>query len=153
REIRIRERRRERRASRNEVPQTSTHPRTPLRKHELARQPLLDSQLRRDPPPLIFQLTVTLAHSERLHEDLLLHPRFGHALFNDPVIHLLKQTRHRRHHRRRHLAQVFAHLVKRRRVINRHATVTEHIKPGALENVRQRQHRQRHVSRTNRQTL
>src|ERR1041385_1356129 len=140
REIRIRERGGKRRATRDEVPQTPTDTRTPLRKHQLAREPLLDTQLRRDKLSLVLQFTISLSDCERTHEDRSLVSLLGHALLDDPVIDLLKQSRHRSHHGRRNFAQVLPNLIERRRVVNRHAAITENVKTIALEDVRERQH-------------
>ncbi len=140
REVRIRERRRERRTARNEIPQTPANTRAPLRKHQFAGKPLLDPQSRRDPLSFVFELAVALAHRERTHEDRLLVAFLGHAFFDDPVIDLFKQSRDGRHHGRRNFAQVLAHLLHRRGVVNRHAAIAENVEPVSFKDVRQRQH-------------
>src|ERR1044072_1585215 len=88
REVRIRQRRRKRRATRNEIAKPPTNSRAPLRKHELIGELLLHSEGRQNPFPLIFELAVFLTDLEGAHEDRLLHSLFGHPLLDDPVIYL-----------------------------------------------------------------
>ncbi len=102
---------------------------------------------------LVFQFGVAPPDHESAREDLAFIAARRHAFFDDAVIDLFEQPRHRGHNRWLHLPQIFGHLIDGRRIVNRDTHVTEDIKNRALENVRQRQDRKRNVRGINRQPV